>query len=343
MSSPATGAGRSAVVSVSALLMLAATVVAPAPSSAVFNDTEVFASTSAQGSDLDSPNDCLTSGNPTERSRYPAIGQLGAVDFDDTLTVTDPDDSADKATFRIRGRSAGRVVAAGSRPDTVHFAARLRVEGVFTKKTTSGCDSLGEALAGMVTDFDLRRPHLVSLVVRTSGRLGGSYALDRVSDPIGGIAGSGEDLPSEQRTTAFLKAGAYQLSGDFDTGVASPILAGDPTSSAGTVSMTARFTPAGAATSASAGAGRSLVTLPAARRCASRSLVATLRSGSSRLDRVVFFVNGRRHAVVGTPTGGRSVVLRNLRGDRAVTVRALLDPKRGRDTAVVRHYAPCTA
>ncbi len=343
MSSPATGAGRSVVVSVSALLMLAATVVAPAPSHAVFNDTEVFVSTSAEGSDLDSPNDCLTGGSPTERSRFPAIGQQGAVDFDDTLTVTDPDDSNDVATFRIRGRSVGRVVARSGRPASAHFAARLRVDGKFDKGTNTGCDSLGLALAGMVTDFDLHRPTLVNLAVRTTGRLGGSYSLDRVSDPIGGVAGSGEDLPSVQRTTALLTAGTYQLSGDFDTGVSSPILAGDPRSSAGTVSMTAIFTPAGLATSASRGAGRSLVTLPASRACAPRTLTATLRSGASRLDRVVFYVNGRRHAVVGTPAGGRSVVLRNLRGNRAVTVRALLDPKRGRNTQVVRQYAACTA
>ena len=187
---------------------------------------------------------------------------------------------------------------------SAHFAARLRVNGAFTRGTSTGCDSLGLALVGMVTDFDLSRPHLVNLAVRTTGRLGGSYSLDRVSDPIGGVSGSGEDLPSVQRTTAVLTAGTYQLSGDFDTGVSSPILTGDPRSSAGTVSMTAAFTPAGVATSASSGAGRSLVTLPASRACAPRTLTATLRSGASRLDRVIFYVNGRRHATVGTRRAG---------------------------------------
>jgi hypothetical protein len=325
-------------------LMLVASLASAPPSSAAFDFTEVYASTSAGGTDLDSPSDdCLTSGSDTDQAKFPTVGRTGTISFDDTLVVTDPDDAGDTARFRIRGRASSRVTTVAGRPAGVHFYTALSVAGSFSRGASTGCDSLGEALSGLATDVRLNRPTFVTLVVRSTGRLSGSYAFDRVSDPIGGVAGSGENLPGSQRTAVFVRPGEYQISGDFDAGVTSPVFAGDPRSRAGTVNLTATFTRAGAATTATWGTGGSRVSLPANRVCGNRSLTARLGSGAGRLDRVIFYVNGRRRATVGTPAAGRAVGIRNLNSRQQITVRAVLDPKRGRTTAVSRSYAPCTA
>ncbi len=65
----AVGAGRGAAVLSTLALTLVASLVSAPPSHAVFDITEVYASTSAEGTDLDSPsNDCLTSGSATDTS-----------------------------------------------------------------------------------------------------------------------------------------------------------------------------------------------------------------------------------------------------------------------------------
>ena len=192
----------------------------------------------------------------------------------------------------------------------------------------------------MVTYFELHRPTLATMTVRTTGDIGGIYALD---GPAGIVSGTVDGIPGTARTTSLLEPGFYQLTGDFDLGLTSPVASGDPTSSAGTANLAAAFVVAGAATGPSSGPGAAIVALPGARRCGTRSLVATLRSRASRIDRIVVSVNGRRRTVVETPTAGRRIELRSLPPTRAVTVRAVLDPKQGRATTVTRRYAACSA
>ncbi|WP_134740400.1 hypothetical protein [Nocardioides sp. 503] len=269
-----------------------------------------------------------------------AAGAARSGSFSSTATAEDSGDAADDTALAAKASGRVQALEAGGSLRSLTLSASLSASMVAAQGLATSCDSSASTLVGTQTIFTLARPGWLTLRGSVSRSTEAELQLSSAASQQGAFAMS-VGLKYDQTRRFFLAAGTYQVLGTFELEVESPQVAGDPTSAAGAGSMSLTFTAAGDAVAATAGSGRSLLSLDGALSCGARSVAGAFVGKAGRVRSAAFFVNGRRAKVVRAPHRGDDVVLRGLSPVADTTVTAVLTMRKGRPKTVTRSYVSC--
>ncbi|WP_205473677.1 hypothetical protein [Nocardioides sp. SYSU D00038] len=294
--------------------------------------------------DDDGPATCaLTSGLEAHGGAVVSSAAPGSRSVSAQGVITDSADPADVTS--VAAAASARTSAtevAGSLGRLVHVTT-LSASVQAAQGPGSACAADALATSELSTKLVVSEPGWLTLEAVVPGALVLELSLSSTSATGGELGFHVSDLEATQRFTHFFGAGSYELDATFHLPVETPLPIGRPTSASATGRLTASFAPAGSATAPAAGAARRFVDLPTERGCTSDSVSPSLRGPTRKLARVVYRVDGRRAATVRRPRPGKVTVLRGLRDDRPVTLRATVTTRKGKVRNVARTYLACSS
>ncbi|WP_345453254.1 hypothetical protein [Nocardioides marinquilinus] len=331
-------ASRAAVLIATTALAAGGLVATAPPSGAVIVGATIETELDAEGTQNGTGDTCNATPGPADKQANLTPNQTRTLNLSGEVTVSDPDDATDTAEYTFGGRVQGRLDAVGGKPTRFVADAKQMVWGDFSKGGDTTCSSDGQAYSAVRAQFSINRSQLVTLSTVTNGELT-SFLIIQNSEGRTLVEVSGFD---GRRSTTFLAPrGQYLVEAQFQTSLRSPDSEEFDDVASGTGSVAMRLADPGSATTPTQGTGKAFAQMSGSRGCDDGTLAVKLTQKAKQLDKVSFYVNGRRNAFDDSPTP-RYWILSNLPAAKPVTVKVVLKPKQGKTLSVSRSYLACT-
>ena len=299
--------------------LVAGSMALPAQALPVF-DVSVMTGYSSTYSSAKDP--CTKVDNPSPVLSDIPVAENGGVTSLSTSnsgTITRDGDPSDVISFATSSTTTGRVTSVGGNPGVIEVTTSGTVQ-VDTSKPTSSCEVTSLDVAYLVPTFTVADGGFMSFTTKASRRTYGSV---NISNSTGDVAFelTGRGLSFSGVTSVYLHPGTYSGIVEADAYVVSATAV---PSTPVAISISAAFAVAGSQTKPASGTGKSYLTFPAARSCATDSVDAAVTGKGKRakqVRKVKLFVNGAKVRSVTTPKKGQPVRL-PVSDEAAADVRA---------------------
>ena len=288
--------------------LVAGSMAMPAYAEPVFTVHDVSAYSEAYNSSLVA---CTTADNPTPVANNVPIAENGAptsLPTNNSGTITRDSDPTDTISFATSATATGRVTSVGGNPGVIELTTIGNVQAD-TTKPTSTCVVTAYSGGYMYATFAVTQGGFMTFTTRASRHsYGGVHINDTASDQVLEINGTGVSFSGV--TSVYLAPGTYAgyFEGDAYIVGSDKAVPSTPVS----VSIRATFAVAGSQSKAVSGTGKTYLTFPAARSCATDSVDAVVTGKGKRakqIRKVKLFVNGAKVRTLTTPKKGQLVQL----------------------------------